>query len=118
MGNLEMITISTSFSKSLSIMNLILSSERLEDILKTKSEYLYFDAYQNGREQGVCLHLNYKINYFIAQDRHSDWIIVYKGKASNQSISEDAYQNARGFEYIEQAVEFIIESVINDIGEL
>ena len=76
-----------------------------------QNHILYIEAYQNGREQGVCITLGINECYYVCEPRRSDGICIYVGKISNQSIHPEAYENPNHFEYIEDAANFIIEKI-------
>jgi hypothetical protein len=71
------------------------------------------EAYQNGREQGhlVWCQDPMNITFYISEDRHSDDIVVYVGRYSMQSISDDAYTHKNSFKpgCYQEASNFIYE---------
>lgn len=74
------------------------------------------ESYQNGREQGYIIWqpaINGKA-FYIAQYRRSDNIVIYYGKYSMQSLSDEAYKNAKYFKYNEyrKAAKYILETML------
>jgi len=111
------IRISESFARSLAVMHKLLASEELQNHM-TGEGSVYIEAYQNGREQGILVWdarnqrgLNH-IAYYVSEHRNSDSIVVYKGKYSMQSISEDAYKHINSFKNPEEAADWIIDELI------
>jgi hypothetical protein len=98
-------------------MHKLLSSERLQNEISGEGT-VYIEAYQNGREQGITVwdarHMNgiNDVAYFVSEHRNSDSIVVYKGRYSMQSISEDAYKHSNSFGDPEEAAEWIIDELI------
>lgn len=78
----------------------------------TKDASLLIESYQNGREQGIQVwDMNKSVSYSIAMFRRSDDIVVYFGTYMMQSLSDDAYENARFFTNAKDAATFIVEHV-------
>ncbi len=92
----------TSFSKALAILSVLEASDRVAD----SDNRWWVEAYQNGREQGIII-WEPNLAYYVAQHRNSDQIVVYKGKYSMQSISDDAYANKNFFSTVDEAVEWL-----------
>jgi hypothetical protein len=84
-----------SFETASFLVKCVQNNESLKDVQG------FVDAYQNGREQGLCLNIYSKgsrfICYYVCEGRGTDSITIYKGSGSNQGISEDAAQNGREF---------------------
>ena len=102
-----MITLQYSFSVALSMAMRLLANEK---IMYDTEKRWFVEAYQNGREQGIIIWggAGYPA-YFIAQQRNSDDIVIYKGKYSMQSISDDAYSHPNYFRYnaIDEAIDWL-----------
>lgn len=75
------------------VINLLTSADK---IAKLKKDW-WVESYQNGREQGFMITDFCKVAYYICEGRSSDSIYIYKGSYAMQSISEDAYENAKTF---------------------
>lgn len=106
--------INNSFSIALSIMHMLLASEKLAFGLEGSSS-IWIEAYQNGREQGITIwdtRGSDATAYYVAIARRSDQVVVYKGKYSMQSISDDAYMHQNYFNTTEEAAQFIIEQLL------
>lgn len=99
-----------SFAKSLAVLSLLESSETLARLKR----FIWIEAYQNGREQGILVWdvRNNNKSYYVAQYRRSDEIVVYVGEYAMQSISEDAYNHPNFFKSIEDAVNWLEEKLL------
>lgn len=71
------------------------------------------ECYQNGREQGFLLWGFKKVGkaIFFANSRNGDTIVVYVGKYSMQSVSEDAYRNSFHSKDNYEDVNYIIQQM-------
>lgn len=112
-----MIRKSPSFARALAVLSIAEADDRTAYM----DGSIFAEAYQNGREQGVTLSgfdsLPGKRShaYFIAEHRNSDEIVIYRGDYAMQSISDDAYSHPNWFKSVDEAAEWLIESIINDI---
>jgi len=104
-----MITLQYSLAVAQKVLDLIMTDERAKELEAN------VEAYQNGREQGYLI-WHWKANkaLYIAQQRNSDFIVVYLGSYSMQSISEDAYKNSKYFDCGDyaSAVDYIFEVLL------
>ena len=69
------------------------------------------EAYQNGREQGYAIVVDYDNCFYICEHRNTDMICVYRGKMAMQGLSSDAYGNSKMFASSVDAATFIIEEM-------
>ena len=88
------------------IINLVLNNTELAH------SHGYVEAYQNGREQGLLLYIEHDNCFYICEHRNSDYPVVYHGKYSLQSLSEDAYRNPHGFKSCEDAARWISSVIL------
>jgi hypothetical protein len=76
----------------------------------------FVDCYENGREQGFQLWEQGGEDgcqaILFAQERRSNQFVVYVGRYSMQSISEEAYKNSRCFSTSEEAAEYALEQAL------
>jgi hypothetical protein len=101
------------------------NGEQIDNICD-RSITVGIECYQNGREHGFILWAFWANDkdgklmaflknqaYYICQCRSSDSIMVYKGDYSMQSISENAYQQKKSFDYNEfyEAAKWISEDI-------
>lgn len=110
-GN-EMLIKHSSFARALGVLALLESCEPIA----FSSERIYSEAYQNGREQGVTIYgFDNMSAYFIAEHRNSDQIVVYHGEYSMQALSDSAYRNPHFFGTIEDAAEWLVKHIADDL---
>jgi len=93
----------TSFARSLAVLSLL---EANDNVAYNTDRTWWVDAYQNGREQGIIIWSG-DTAYYVSEHRNSDQMVVYTGKYSMQSISDDAYANKRFFNSVEETVEWL-----------
>jgi len=107
-----MINIVTSLARALGVMHYIQADGELQ---RTPTRW-YIEAYQNGREQGflVSTFLPHKPTYFVAQQRNSDRLIIYKGSYAFQGLSEDAYKNYQEFNTADETGDWLIEDILDN----
>jgi hypothetical protein len=109
-----MITKHYSLVRADNILNMLMNDRNFNRA--TKDLDIIVECYQNGREQGyqlVCWKLSTstddKTSLFIAQERHSDQVVVMIGSYGFQSVPEKAYKNSKCFNSDDEAFEFIKE---------
>lgn len=104
-----------SLLKAEAVVNLVMTDE----FLQSCDHYIFIESYQNGREQGFTIVPVYNIGISVAENRNSDNIVVYVGKYAMQSISEDAWENKRSFDYNDfyGAAKYIRETIKEIIGK-
>ena len=114
-----MIRKTSSFARALAVLSILEADDRTAYMEGT----VFAEAYQNGREQGVTLFgfdrlpgVSRAHAYFVAERRSSDRIVIYRGDYAMQSVSDDAYKHPNSFDTVDEAAEWLAESIVNDVA--
>lgn len=97
----------TSMSVAMSVYYRVVSL--LSDSLKS---LVVVEAYQNGREQGLCIwDLGKNKCAYFSRHKNSDDIVVYVGRNSFAGISDELYSTKKYFKTVDEAATYIITSL-------